>query len=66
MDVSATNLSNAVNPDVGINVMKKAQKVQEQQMQGVLQSLEQNGSQSQTNTIASKSTGVGITLNTLA
>jgi len=66
MDVSTLNLSNAVNSNIGINVMKKAQKVQEQQMQGVMQSLEQNGAKEQANTLASKSTGVGITLNTLA
>jgi|GEM_PF-6168186 len=66
MEVSSLISANSANPSVSTNVIKKAENVQEQQMQGVLQGLEQSNPTNKINTQASQYTGVGATLNTLA
>ncbi len=66
MDVtSIINSSNTANQNVSISAIKKAEGVQEQQMNGILQGLEQSNP-TKTNTLAAQSTGVGVSLNALA
>ena len=66
MDVtSIINRSNTANQNVSISAIKKAEGVQEQQMNGILQGLEQSNP-TKTNTLAAQSTGVGVSLNALA
>ena len=66
MDVtSIINSSNTANQNVSISAIKKAEGVQEQQMNGILQGLEQSNP-TKTNTLAAQSTGFGVSLNALA
>lgn len=65
MDVSFVSGSNMIGQSSDVSMIKKANKVQEQQIQEVLQGMEQT-KQSQANSLASQSTGVGINLNALA
>ena len=61
MDVSSIiNSSSTANQNVSISAIKKAENVQETQMQGILQGLEKSNPPSQ---LAAASTGVGSNLN---
>lgn len=66
MDVSTVSLSTATNQDVGMYAMKKAIKVQEQQIQGVLQGMEQSSPSAQSSGRAAQERGIGVHLNTSA
>jgi predicted oxidoreductase (fatty acid repression mutant protein) len=62
MDVSTVGLSSSANQEVGMYAMKKAVKVQEQQIQGVLQGMEQSSPSAQSSK-AAQTLGIGIHLN---